>query len=116
MNIFMKDESPICESQWWPNLRYVNKVEDLPMNRKWIDDDRHALLRGHVAEALNENEAHYSLVIGQASIDRQVHVVVLHWDSRGDCAVDILFIFYVCVERRNLLNKIARYCLLETSI
>ncbi len=76
------------------------------MNRKWIDDDRHALLRGHVAEALNEDEAHYSLAIGQARIDRHVHVVGLHWDSRRDCAV----------ERRDLLNKIARYCLLETSI
>lgn len=45
-----------------------NKI-DLPVNRKGVDDNGHALLRGHVAQALDKDEAHDCLALGEARID-----------------------------------------------
>lgn len=50
------------------------------MNSEGVDDDGHSDARGHVAEALDEDEIHDRLLVGQASIQRDVHEVGLDRD------------------------------------
>lgn len=47
------------------------------MNCQRVNNDWYSLLCREIAQALDENEDHYSLLVGQACIHRNIHEVRL---------------------------------------